>query len=470
MTYSKPEAISNQSSLVKNILQQGFAAAQSGDWLEVSNQLKQLPQSKTNNNGREFLLERKNWQRGFDLALRMLIQADFQHKWAISKILPGFGNQVITPLSALVIDITVDPEVRWFICQILGNFLEPEVVLVLVKLLQQTTDQELVSIASKTLIKIAQKPNGKASQSAVNAIVDLLSQPEYRALAVESLSYIRTAETINPLLKVATDRDPGLRAIAIKALSSFKDSRIPSVLLNALQDRASIVRKEAAISLGYRPELCHELSLVSYLQPLLKDHNLEVCCLTAVSLGRMQQETANAALYEVLQANNTPIMLKSEIVKALGWSEISSGIDYLQQALTTANEVITQEIITILGRISSLELKSQASNVLIDFWQHNCQLCTPQTRQILATSLGELGDCEALKDLLRSTSPKDSPPKESLTRSLKDTPVDKRSAYFMHPRRHCSSQTILEQLALDSDRKVKLHALAALRKLSSPSK
>lgn len=412
MTYIKPEAASNQSSSIQGILEQGAEAAQRHNWLEVSQQLKLLPQ--THSKAKLFQLNSRDWQVAFNLALTMLIEADFQHKWEITKLLPLFGSEIVVPLNNLVLDETVAAEVRWFICQVLGNFPQQEVVLTLVALLQQSTDSELTKIAGKTLIKIGDR--------AVDALVDLLEQSEHRLLAVQSLSYIRTAATITPLLEVANDSDAELRTIAIKALGSFHDRRVPPVLINALEDKSSAVRQESAIALGFRPDLCQELDLIAHLQPLLSDINLEVCCQAAIALGRMKQAAATTALYEVLQASTTPAVLKSEIVKALGWSEISSGIAYLQQALCHTSEAITQEIVTVLGRIAVPELKPQCTQVLICFWQEQQQAASPQTKQALATSLGELRDN--------------------------------------------SAQAILEQLATDSDRKVQLHALAALKKLS----
>lgn len=409
MTYLKPESTLNQSSLVTTILKQGTEAAVRQNWLEVSQQLKRLPQSQS----KLFQLNDQDWQTAFDLALIMLLQADFQHKWEVTKLLPSFGSKSIFPLKKLLLDEEVDAEVRWFICQVLGNFPEQEVVFILVKLLQQTNDSELITITGKTLIKIGDR--------AIDALVELLSNPEHRLLAVKSLSYIRTVGTIAPLLDIATDQDPELRTIAIKALGSFHDRRIPPILITALQDKCSGVRKEAAIALGYRPDLCQELDLITHLQPLLGDLNLDVCRQAAIALARMKQETATTVLFEVLQAQTTPTSLKLDLVKALGWSEISAGIRYLQQALTKAGELVTKEIITILGRVSPPKLKLQSAQVLINFWQKKGQLYSPQIRQNLAISLGELG-CD-------------------------------------------SAQPILEQLVADSDRKVKLHALAALKKL-----
>lgn len=413
MTYIKPETTANQS-LAKAILEQAFKAAQRQNWLEVSNQLQQLPQSKTANHSQQLVLNPEDWQTVFNISLEMLIKADFQHKWSITKLFPLLGHQIITPLNVLALDETQDAEVRWFICQILGNFPEQSVVLTLVQLLQQSNDNELITIAGKTLIKIGDR--------AIDALVDLLSEPKYCFLATNALSYIRSASTISPLLTITTHENGELRAIAINALGSFHDHRIPPVLITALQDRASNVRKEAAIALGFRPDLCQSMDLVKHLQPLLYDLNLEVCSQAAISLGRMQQPSATTALFEVLQADTTPITLKLDLVKALGWSKLSSGITYLEKALTNSSELIIQEIIIVLGRNGTLELKHQSAQVLITFWQRQ-QSLSASIRQALATALGELGDRSAIP--------------------------------------------VLEQLTRDSDRKVQLHALSALKKISN---
>ena len=411
MTYIKPETNPNQLSLVREILEQAFSAAQKQNWQALSQQLEQLPISKIDGSTKQFVLDSEDWQTAFELALSMLIEGDFQHQWTIAKIFPLFGNKIIVPLSVLLKDEQLEVEVRWFICQILGKFPEESVVLTLVELLQSTTDNELMAIAGKTLIAIGDR--------AIDSLVELLSQPEYTLLAVKSLSYIRTASTIPPLLSVTNHENAEIRAIAINALGSFHDRRIPPVLITALDDRASRVRKEAAIALGFRPDLCLELDLVKHLKPLLQDLNLEVCYEAAIALGRMQQSTANAALFEVLQADTTPVSLKADLIKALSWSKHSSGITYLETALNNAGELTTQEIVTVLGRSKS-ELKPLAVGVLKNFWQKKQPLST-QVRQIMATALGELRDR--------------------------------------------SARSILEELARDSDRKVQLHALSALKKV-----
>ena len=415
VTYIKPETTQDRSpNSVREILHFGLAAAKQQDWLSVIDYLKSLPQTKSRNNAKRFILREEEERVGCSLAIEMLLEADFQHKWAISKVIPSFGSSVIPSLITLLQDEAIEADVRWFVCQILGKFKDERVILSLVELLERTEDRELIEVAGQTLIEIG--------NDAIAVLEDLLTHPEHRTLAVHSLFYIHTPQTIAPLLTVTDDRDPQLRAIAIKALGSFHDSRIPPVLVAALEDKASQVRSRAAIALGFRPDICGEFDLVNRLKALLFDFNLEVCGQSAVSLSRMKCESATKALFEVLQLETTPISLKLNLVKALGWSETSSAIDYLGQTLAKSTTPISQEIITILGRTSVPQLKPQAAKVLVYFWQNQPQL-SPDLRQSLATSLGELR-CE-------------------------------------------SGRIVLEQLTLDSDRRVKLHAISALKKIST---
>ena len=221
---------------------------------------------------------------------------------------------------------------------------------------------------------------------------------------------------------MAEDPDCEIRVIALKAIGSFHDRRVPPILINALQDPAASVRKEAAIALGFRPDLCTELDLVSHLKPLLYDLNPQVCHQTAITLGRMKHESAITALNEVLSSQHTPLALKIDLVRALGWSEIDLALEYLQQALITEIDLVSREIITILGRISAANLQEKATQILVDFWNSVTENDrNPDLKQVLAMSLGELGKHQA-----------------------KDT---------------------LKQLAEDNNSRVRLHAIAGLKKL-----
>ena len=417
MTYYQSEIndkLYRSSSYIKQILNLGLEASARHDWLSVVNQLRLLPLAKQS--GKTFALPEDNWNIALKLAIDVLLLGDFQEKWEVSKIFPLFGCKIIQPLIVILEDEALEVEVRWFTCRILGKFSEREVIVALIKLLQQT-EPELIDIASQTLTSIG--------TAAIDALVQLLPQSEYRLLAVQSLACIRRSETITPLINVVNDPDAKIRTIAIEALGSFHDSRIPPILITALQDTASSVRKQAAIALGFRQDCCHELNLVKHLQPLLYDLNLPVCRQAAISLSRMQTHSAVTALFEVLQSSCATIELQIDIVRALGWSEIKQGVDYLGEALKFTIIPVSQEIITVLGRISSPQLQLIATQILVNFCHGSNQTSTPQIKQALALSLGELKNHQAKKTL--------------------------------------------EIMAADENQIVRLHAIAALKKLANIS-
>lgn len=412
---------------VELTLNRGMEAAKRQNWSAVNRYLRQLPVSK--NKTRLILPTESDWKITFQLASTVLLEGDFQEQWEVAKSLPLLGNSIAEPLIELLEDEAVDSEVRWFICSVLGKFPEPKVVLSLVKLLQETEIEELAVVAGKTLTQIG--------TAAIDALVELLPRSQHRHLAVKSLAYIRRPEIITPLITVVDDRDPEIRTVAIEALGSFHDERIPLLLLTALKDTSSSVRKEAANALGFRPDLCEELDLVAHLQPLLYDFNLEVCSRAAFALGRMKHESAVKALFIPLNSSNTPVSLKLDLVRALAWSETELAIDYLRQSLSLREslskhdapasdsvdlELLTLEIINVLGRIKASNLTAKASGALIDFWQvQGRHDSSPELKQLLSNSLGELQDVAA--------------------------------------------KTVLQELANDEHQVVRLHAIAALKKL-----
>ncbi|GAB4540194.1 MAG: hypothetical protein Tsb0014_31240 [Pleurocapsa sp.] len=413
MVDSKPKARFKQvSSSIQQIVNLGLAAASNRDWSQVINCLQRLPLS--NKKQLQLSPPDSEWQNVFKLSLAVLLQGDFQQQWEIAKLIPLLGKSIIEPLTILLADEEVELEVRWFICQILGKLSDRAVIMALVNLIQHTEEEELIAIASQTLTQIG--------QDAIGALLGLVSQSEHRLVAIQTLAYIRHPQIIEPLINYAKDPQLEIRVTAIEALGSFRDDRIPPILLDALQDKVSLVRKEAAIALGFRRDLCEELNLVNELKPLLKDLNLDVCRQAAISLGRMKNQAAATVLYETLQSSLTPVSLKLDIVKALGWMEIELAVEYLQRALTPESNPINLEIIALLGRISLSTLKEKASQILIDFWNvERSQITDNCIKQNLAISLGYLG---AL-----------------------------------------SAKMPLTELAQDKNRTVQLHAIAALKHL-----
>jgi HEAT repeat protein len=361
--------------------------------------------------------ELANLENILELALSILEMGDFQQRWDIAKVLIQLGNIAIPPLINILEDEDAEDELRWFAVRILGELQHPDSISPLVELLQNNPEEELKAIAATAL--------GQMGNVAIPVLTQMLQLDDTRLLAVRSLSYIRCSETIAPLLRVVEDAQAEIRTAAIEALSSFHDERVPPILLNALDDVAATVRRAAIQGLGFRPDLCAELDLVTRLEPKLYDFNIEVCCTAAVALARMGGDTAVKHLFTVLISPHTPITLQLEIIRALIWVETLSGLEYLQQALNhTASATLWQEIVTVLGRVHKPELTTAATAILLNMlsFQHPATKIT-SIRSAIALSLGQLGSPQA--------------------------------AEFLHT------------LSDDTDELVKLHAIAALKKLET---
>jgi len=363
--------------------------------------------------GRISDLNESDRQQIVDLALQSLEESDFQQRWEIAKILPKLGTVAIAPLIKILEDEEAEIETRWFVGRILSEFNHPSSIIALANLLRQAEDEELSSMASQALANLG--------TSAIVALSELLEESESRLLAVQALAQIRLAEIVAPLLTVVNDPSPKIRTIAIEALSSFHDEPILPILLNALQDTASSVRKEAAIALGLRPQQQEKFALVECLQPLLYDLNLEVAQQTAIALGRIGGDEAARALFSLLKSPATPVWLKLTVIRALGWIETAQSLDYLRDGLFWEETEVCQEIVTVLGRVESLPMRQKATQILMEFFSVRPKLAKKsQFKSVLAMSLGALQQSEALE--------------------------------------------LLQKLAEDRDRTVKLHAIAALKK------
>jgi HEAT repeat protein len=393
-------------------LQQAQREAETHNWLEVNYYLQQLQIVVADLSVEAIALITQ--QQILELALNVLVNGDFQQKWNVAKVFPQIGTYSIPSLIAILENETIDTETKWFTVRTLGNFKEQRVVIGLATLLQSTSELELIAIASESLAKIG--------IPAIETLINLLQKTEYRLFAAKALAHIRLAPVLPPLLNLATDENPEIRLLAIEALGSFHEAQIPPVLIRALKDTHSMVRKEAVIALGFCTNLCQELNLVSHLQPLLYDLNPDVCRQAAISLGKMDRESAIKALNKALNSPHITPSLKVDLVKALAWSENILALDYLQAAIKTENNSLSYEIIVVLGRIDTLELKPRSIAILKDFW-HSSPLAKSdvECKKALGMALGEL-------------------------RAKKE-------------------QDILEQLAQDENKMVQLYAIASLKKL-----
>lgn len=377
-----------------DILEQAALAAQQRNWSLVNQCLQQLPLSQEGARGAAKNQESFDLEQVLNLALDVLVAGDFNERWEVAKVIPYLGRAAIAPLISILEDEDVDMESRWYAGRILGEFNDPAVISALVGMLKTDSDEELAGMAAEAL--------GHLGASAVEALTQLLADQNTRLLAVRSLSAIRRSETVAPLLQVVSDQNESVRAAAIEALGSFHDPRILPVLLEALKDPTAAVRKEAVIALGVRADLLEAIDLVSQLQPLLFDLNLEVCQQAAIALGRLGTERAATSLFKVLQSQNTPVSLQLESVRALARTETITALEYLQQALNFESVIVLQEIVTVLGRIEQPTLRPLAAHILSDALssEHPATQYS-SVKKSLAVGLGYLGERSAIQLLIQ---------------------------------------------------------------------
>lgn len=363
------------------LLQQAQAAQEIGNWTVVIQCLQQLVLVDIKEEASQVL----------DLALTVLVEGDFSQRWDMAKVFPrlsantGIGiERAISPIIEIVTN-DEDEELRWYAARILGEFNHPKAIATLIELLKSADDDELTSIAASAL--------GQIGNPAVTALSELLINESTRLIAVKSLAHIRRSEVIAPLLSVVKDPNVQIRATAIEALGSFHNAEIPPVLLSALDDIAAPVRKEAVTGLGFRADVQAELDLVNKLIPKLYDFNIDVCCKTAMALGRLGSEVATEAINAVLKSAHTPINLQLACVRALAKIETPDCLKYLRSCLNEQFSLtLQQEIVKVLGQG---QLKVIAGDILIEALH-----LSDNIKSEIALSLGRLNQTKAIAPLI----------------------------------------------------------------------
>jgi HEAT repeat protein len=385
-------------------LQPAIAAAQQGRWSIVIEYLQILPIVGTpEDSGADELVAWRS--QVLELALQVLLQGDFEEQWEIAKILPKLGEIAIQPLLNLLNDSDeLELEERWFIARILGEFgggaALPEhrqrVVAALIESIERNEDPDLVAMATSALAKIG--------TPAIAALTDLLDPPrgkdsrrEHRVLAVTALAQIRHSQTIEPLLGAADDRDPQIRTLTIEALGSFHDPRIPPLLLAKLTDVAASVRQAAVVALCLRTDLATELDLVTHLRPLLFDLNLAVCEATALGLARLTDERVVELLKQVAIDDRTPVTLRAQAILGLGWIGTEAAITTLGSLLSVAPPDLASEIIASVSKTEHERI--YASQVLLAYLATD--RLSASLKQEIATALGNLGNIQAVSELVQ---------------------------------------------------------------------
>lgn len=375
-----------------NLITQARNAADEHHWSTVVNLLQELLMQQ------DSLLDNAQAIEWVNLATQVLECGDFQERWDVAKVFPAFGEAAIVPLVELLQDEDADLEGRWFAARVLGELNHPSAIRVLVEQVQNSDDDDLSKAAAEALTHLG--------LPAIAALTELLTQEETRRFAIQALAQIHQPEAIPALLSVVEDSDPTIRAMALDALTSFRDARIPSVLLKAVNDPATMVRRAAIAGLGMRAHQLDGLDSVSVLSKALWDVNLSVSRQAVLSLGRLQQDAAIPPLKRALEAPNTPVSLQMDIVRALCWIGTEAALHGLKTILLDSEKryptEVYQEVITSLGLWSDAALQPTAVHILIEFLTSQTKGVESATlRQASTTALGQLKQPFALDTLIQ---------------------------------------------------------------------
>jgi HEAT repeat protein len=334
--------------------------------------------------------------------LTELLEGDFQTRWQAAKLIPNIGEVAIAPLVKLLESEDADVELCWFIARILGEFEQKSAIAALVNLLRTTENEEVKTMAAITLANFEVK--------AIAPLTDLLAEPRWRLLAVQSLAQISHPDTIEPLLSTLNDSQPNIRAVTLAALSNYHDSRILPVLMQSLEDPAAEVRLHATIGIGLRCKFQEELELVKLLQVRLQDEDIRVSQQAAISLSRCGSEAAINSLFQTLQSPNTPVAFQISLVRALSWIETPISLKYLKEATEFISVSACQEVVLVLGRVEQPELKIIAAKILRELlYSENPVFQKVETKAAIALGFGQLKaiqEIECLKELLEDLDPK----------------------------------------------------------------
>ncbi|MBX2865324.1 MAG: HEAT repeat domain-containing protein [Leptolyngbyaceae cyanobacterium MAG.088] len=361
---------------------------------------------------------------------------DFKQKWNSSKLIVKEGDSAIAPLLELLDDPTADAETHWFTIRALGNFPgEPEVIAALATQVNndascyanRTSEQaaELSAFVIETLAAMG--------TSAIDVLSQLLEDPQRRLLAAKALNRVRSSGIIPAMVRVANDNDAMVRYYAVDALGSFHSSTVTPVLLAALKDLSAAVRKVAVMALGRRRDLQESYQLSQQLQPLLWDIDVAVSCQAALALGRLGADDTITSLKSVLLSEHTPMALRIDTVRALGWycdfasvhGQTTTANGTVNKAFTVLTDTLTccrdgdantqnapqgltaQEraklqitIIRVLGDLRRSLLANQATDVLIHHLEEQLPISVIQVLIMALANLKQPQAFDALMPLL----------------------------------------------------------------------
>ncbi|NJN49553.1 MAG: HEAT repeat domain-containing protein [Alkalinema sp. RL_2_19] len=139
----------------RSSLRQAQQLAAAMQWSQVTVSLQRLVNGDGHSVATDLAaLDETNRQQWLALALQVLESGDFQLRWEIGKLLPGFERSAMLALLDLLMEDELHPDVRWFAVRALAEFPQPEVMPMLLQVAQDATQPELQQVAANALAQM----------------------------------------------------------------------------------------------------------------------------------------------------------------------------------------------------------------------------------------------------------------------------------------------------------------------------
>ena len=316
-----------------------------------------------------------------------------------ARVLARIGKPSAAPLSNLIQDRAVAPEVKAAGAHVLGLIADPQSIPALLTLLSDSRYfvREQASFAL-----------GRIGQPAIDKLIDLSgsSTPSIRQAAVAGLGTAcaeiarharasqqgaaagddspSVARAIDTLVNSLKDSTVAVRSTAARALGDTASPRAVQPLMALLKDESSTLRGDATVALGN----LHEAATPTLISALSSDRP-SVRKLAAQALGDSGSKDAVPALIKVVTTDLSGA--RGEAIEALGKIGDPAAVDAILGAMTNASPGVMQKSISALLLLHDPRVEDALIKALGDR--------DGDSRQAAAAGLGDVGDERAIPSL-----------------------------------------------------------------------
>ncbi|NER99707.1 MAG: hypothetical protein F6J86_38855, partial [Symploca sp. SIO1B1] len=233
--------------------------------------------------------------------------------------------------------------------------------------------------------RLAGEVKGKFQEETIGLVLGL---PLPRLLKVELVGVTKSDEAIPVLIKALEDANSFVRRSATEALGKIGSDTAIAALINALEHYDSYVRKIAAESLGKIGSYLAVYHLIN----TLEDSDYYVCNSAAEAL---EQIGSNAVVIELINAlDNFDSYVRVRAIKTLGKIGSDAAVPALIKALEESDYYVRSSATEALGKIGSYFAVNTLINTLEDTEFHVCSMA--------AEALGKIGSDVAIPALIKA--------------------------------------------------------------------